>query len=727
MNRNLLNGQVDRFRLWVRRRALPLFLIAVSVGMALILAYDLPGASPVAVTVDQPAPNDLFSPRSLTFTSELLTLQSREQAARGVPEVYTPLDLGIGRSQLAQARDVFAYIETVRADPSAPADRKLEYLRAVEGIAISEELARGLLGLSQADYEEVRGDVFAIIEDLMREEIRPSQLSDYQRTARRLASLELTPVQTSVVTELAYQFIVPTVFPDEDATTAARQQAAAAVQPVTRSVAPDQRIVRAGEIVTAADYELLTELGMLRQEMNWRRAASMAVLSLLIVSLIALYWARFQRRQFPNGRYLGVLGGLLLIFTLMAKIMIASETLAYWYPLAALSLLVAVVYDIRFALLVTGLMAGLAGFISPGSLEITAYLAAGGVLSVLTLRDAQRIAAFFRAGLVAAVGYIIVIIMFWLLRDAAFSALFTPAAYAVGNGLLSSGLTLAGLYLLGGLFGIVTILQLQDLSRLDHPLLRELLRRAPGTYHHSIMVANLAEQAAERVEANSTLVRVGAFYHDVGKMMRPPFFIENQEGMDPHASLDPYTSARIVISHVADGLELARKYRLPFRIQDIIAEHHGNRVVKSFYRKAKEAAGEAAEVDPRSFRYPGPRPGTREAGIVMLADAIDATSTAVRPNTEKAIEKLVNAIFEEDILEGQLNYSGLSLGDIEQLRASFIETLKGRFHVRIQYPGNEILTIESPAELALPAPPPALPESVLPESRSRSAQAAKSG
>jgi len=210
-------------------------------------------------------------------------------------------------------------------------------------------------------------------------------------------------------------------------------------------------------------------------------------------------------------------------------------------------------------------------------------------------------------------------------------------------------------------------------------------------------------------------------------MMRPPFFTENQEGTDPHASLDPYTSARIVISHVADGLVLARKYRLPFRIQDIIAEHHGNRIVKSFYRKAKEAAGEGAEVDPRPFRYSGPRPGTREAGIVMLADAIDATSTAVRPNTEKAIEKLVNSIFEEDILEGQLNYSGLSLGDIEQLRASFIETLKGRFHVRVQYPGNEILTVESPAELALPAPPPALPEPALPESRSRSAQAAKSG
>ena len=219
-------------------------------------------------------------------------------------------------------------------------------------------MADGLLSLTQAEYEKVKADVLAIIEDLMREEIRPSQLADYQRTARRLASLELSAVQTSVVTELAYQFILPTVFPDEEATAAARAAAAAAVQPVTRSVARDQRLVRAGEIVTPADYELLTELGLLRQEADWRHTASMAVASLLTTSLIALYWARFQRVHFPNGRYLGVVAGLLLIFTAVAKIMVNGELLSYWFPLTALSLLLAVVYDTRFAVLVTVLMAG---------------------------------------------------------------------------------------------------------------------------------------------------------------------------------------------------------------------------------------------------------------------------------------------------------------------------------------------------------------------------------
>ncbi|MEZ4516413.1 MAG: HDIG domain-containing protein [Chloroflexota bacterium] len=318
------------------------------------------------------------------------------------------------------------------------------------------------------------------------------------------------------------------------------------------------------------------------------------------------------------------------------------------------------------------------------------------MLSILTLRDAQRLSAFFRAGLLAALGYIFVAVMYWLPRSLDVSTIAPVALYGLGNGILSSGLTLAGFYILGGLFGIVTVLQLQDLSRLDHDLLRELLRRAPGTYHHSIMVANLAEQAAERVGANSTLVRVGAFYHDVGKMVRPPFFTENQEGVNPHDSLDPTTSARIIIAHVKDGLELGARYRLPFRITDIIAQHHGTRTIKSFYHKAQEQAGEGAEeIDPRPFTYPGPRPQSREAGIVMLADAIDAASTAVRPNTEKAIEKLVNSIVEDDILNNQLIDSGLTLGDLDQIRLSFIETLKGRFHVRVQYPGNELLTSEN--------------------------------
>jgi putative nucleotidyltransferase with HDIG domain len=217
------------------------------------------------------------------------------------------------------------------------------------------------------------------------------------------------------------------------------------------------------------------------------------------------------------------------------------------------------------------------------------------------------------------------------------------------------------------------------------------------------MVANLAEQAAEKVKANSTLVRVGAFYHDIGKMNRPPFFGENQNGGNPHDHLDPYVSARIIISHVSDGLELANRYRLPNRIRDFIAEHHGNRVVKVFYLRAQEMANEDEVVDINRFKHKGPRPRSRETGIVQLADSIEATSTALRPSSEEEIEKLVSRIVDDHLKEAQLDNSGLSLGDIKIIKESFIKTLKGRFHVRVQYPGNVEFMVQSPeSRKALP-------------------------
>jgi putative nucleotidyltransferase with HDIG domain len=214
-------------------------------------------------------------------------------------------------------------------------------------------------------------------------------------------------------------------------------------------------------------------------------------------------------------------------------------------------------------------------------------------------------------------------------------------------------------------------------------------------------------------------VRVGAFYHDIGKMNNPGFFTENQESINPHDNLDPYESAKIIIAHVPDGLALAKKYKLPDRIRDFIAEHHGERLVWGFYRKAVALAdGDETQVDMEKFRYPGPRPRCRESGIVMLADATEATSTALRPNSGKAIEKLVNKIIDDDVMQGQLNNTGLTMRDIQMVRESFIETLKGRFHVRVKYPGNEQIEettgVEEvpPAQLPEPAPNALLPPPV---------------
>ncbi|MEW5989201.1 MAG: HDIG domain-containing metalloprotein [Chloroflexota bacterium] len=671
---------------------LPLFAATLALSLTAILSLNLVTGRQVTAVLGEPATADMIAPESISFVSQVLTDRERERVAAEVPNEYA-LDLQIGRTQADKAQAIFSFVEVVRADPMADEATKTRYLQAIADVLVEEEVARALLALNQADYGAAKANVLDIIEQTMQGQILATQLTDVRRQARRLVSFDSTPTQESVVTNLAPQFIVTNSHFDEEATAQAKARAAGLIEPVRRTVLKGERVIRTGDIIDAADLEVLAEFGLLQEKTDWSKAVALLVASLLATTLITLYWQQYHEKAMTVERDLLLLLMVILLFLLAAKLMVlGGRRLPYLIPGAAVAMLLSVLYDVRFAIVITVILATLVGLISDNSLELASYTALGGLLATLTLKDTSRINAFFRAGVMASLGNIAVIIVFHFTQDQQLDDILQLFAFALANGLISASLTLAAFFTFGGLFGVLTTLQLQELSRLDHPLLQELLRRAPGTYHHSIMVANLAEQAAERVRANGALVRVGAFYHDVGKMNRPPFFTENQEGANPHDTLDPYSSARIIKSHVTDGLELARRHHLPHRIRDFIAEHHGDRLLKSFYKKAVEqAGGDVDQVDANRFRYPGPRPRSRETAIVQLADCIEATSSAVRPDTEAAIDKLVNSIVDDHLKEGQLDHSNLTLGDVKRLRASFSETLKGRFHVRVQYPGNEEL------------------------------------
>lgn len=709
-----------RWRQTVQDSVLWVFTAVLTLGLTLIFSFTLLRPTEARIIEGLPAPEDIFAPRAIIYESAVALRQAQEQARASVPEQYKRIEGDVGRFQLNRVVQTFAFIDVVRADTQASTEAKLTYLEAMTDLNIEEQVALDLLNMNDADYARMKSEVQRIVGDLMRREIRDTQLRELQQQAQRDASLDLTPTQERVVKFLAPRFIVPTMEPDPAETEKKREEAATAVPPFPVTVAKDELVVRAGDIVTERHIEKMTQLGLLQRQTDWRFVVAIAILSLLSSVLIALYWRQFYHgRRVGNGRYLAALATLILVFALAARFMLTSPGLIiYLFPMAAFSLLLSVLFDVRLSIVITMVLAGLIGFNAANSLEIAIYTAAGGLLAVLTLHDAQQINSFFRAGLAAATGYAVVVVAFQFnqtITDPV--SMVEILSYTLGNGLLSAALTLVGFFIMGSIFGVTTTLQLQELSRLDHPLLQELLRRAPGTYHHSIMVANLAEQAAEQIKANSTLIRVGAFYHDIGKMNRPAFFTENQEGVNPHDALDPYTSARIILSHVTDGLELAQQYKLPDRIRDFIAEHHGQRIVKGFYHKAVDMADSNAMdmVDREKFRYPGPRPRSREAGIVMLADAVESTSRALQPHTEKEIEKLVNTLIDEDLTEGQLDDSGLTLGDIRMIRASFIKTLKGRFHVRARYPGNEAMQIPETRPLPpSPEQPPPVPARTTP-------------
>jgi putative nucleotidyltransferase with HDIG domain len=317
------------------------------------------------------------------------------------------------------------------------------------------------------------------------------------------------------------------------------------------------------------------------------------------------------------------------------------------------------------------------------------------------------------AGLVIAFVNVGVVLVFYLLGWPA-DPLGALSLIGAGwlNGILAAAASLAGLYLISGLFNVPTSLRLIELTQPNQPLLQRLLREAPGTYQHSLQVANLAELAAEQIGANATLTRVGALYHDVGKIAAPHFFIENQvDGINPHDGLDdPYKSAHIIIEHVTEGNRLARRYRLPARIRDFILEHHGTTQPMYFLKKAVEqAGGNASEVDVSRFEYPGPRPRSRETAILMLADSCESAVRARRPANKQEMADVVRYIIELRLKEGQLDESRLSLSDLSLIQRVFSETLQGVFHPRIAY--TQSVETQSTAQMPALADPKAAPPS----------------
>jgi putative nucleotidyltransferase with HDIG domain len=316
--------------------------------------------------------------------------------------------------------------------------------------------------------------------------------------------------------------------------------------------------------------------------------------------------------------------------------------------------------------------------------------------------------AFFRAGIYVGLTNVVTILVFRLPSGTTDSiGMLTLIVVGLVNGAVAASLTLAIFFVVGNLLDITTALKLLELSQPSHPLLRELLLKAPGTYHHTLLVTSLAEQAAESIGANALLTRVGAFYHDIGKISRPRFFTENQmDGVNPHDQLDPYTSAAILLDHVQAGIELAKRYQLPSRVRAFIPEHQGDSSVSFMYQRAvKLAGGDATQVDASRFRYVGPKPQSRETALVMLADITESMVRSKRPGSVDELEELVNRAIKIRMDQGQLDECDLTLRDLRIIGRSFTDTLKGLYHTRVEYPESVPLRSPVPKELVPVAKP----------------------
>jgi cyclic-di-AMP phosphodiesterase PgpH len=495
--------------------------------------------------------------------------------------------------------------------------------------------------------------------------------------------------------ELGRYAVIQNEFYDPEATEELRKQQAESVEPV--KILQGQIIIEEGKLIRQEEFRQLELVGLLDNKQSYKPFIGLIILISIILS--SLYYYFYQLKEQPEKKHTNLLlFGIIFILTffilkIVSMLQIFNYSgIGYLFPAAMGGMLIKILIDEKLAILSSIIFAifgsllfneGVSGTLN---FSVGIYIMFSSLAALLFLSDPNQRSKILQAGSIAAAVNLFTIWALMFLPNGQFSGL--EYGYyiltAIFSGIGSAVLTMGLLPLFETSFGILSTMKLIELSNPNHPLLRKILMEAPGTYHHSVMVANLADAACEAIGANGLLARVGCYYHDIGKTKRPNFFIENQMHREnPHDRLPPDKSANIIISHVTDGAAILKKYNLPKEIIHIAEQHHGNTLLKFFYHKAVQGEEEVKEED---YRYPGPKAQTKESAIVGIADSVEAAVRSLNQPTPETIESLVKKIVSDRLQDGQLNECDLTLKELETVSHSFCETLKGIFHSRIEYP-----------------------------------------
>lgn len=572
-----------------------------------------------------------------------------------------------------------------------------------------------LLNLSDQEFDYLRQIVLDLAEESLESGIKEGLLeTEITKIGDNLMNplRNLSSSAQRIGMEVVNHYLKANLLEDEEATLAARDEAAASVPNVI--VREGQAIVREGEVVTEAQYQMLVNLGLVagETEFRWQVYAAYLVLFVLMVFALWMYLVSFEKQELLV-KYNLLLW--LLIVTLTAVLSFLTVHVTPYLVVTGLSaILVACLFNRRMAMVtqtVVSLYVGLLAYAS-GNATVTdmvpVILASvlSGILAVNLINKRSSRSAFVWVGLASgAMQGLLYAAFAYLQGTTAWEDLGLSALAGLSCGVLSGILALGTMPLWEVVFQLNTPMKMMELCNPNQPLLKRLLVEAPGTYHHSVIVGNLAEAAAEEIGCNPLLVRVGAYYHDIGKLARPIFFKENQTGPNPHDAITPELSSRILVAHVTDGVEMARKARLPQEIIDIIATHHGDTMQTYFYYKAKQEAENPDELREEDFRYPGPKPSTREAALIMMADSVEAAVRSLKHPTEESIETMVRNVIKGKFNDNQLDLCDVTLRDIERIIQVFIRILRSVYHERIEYPSMEAVR----GETKKPEPAPEAP------------------
>lgn len=628
------------------------------------------------------SPQDVVAPRTVEYVDWERTEALRQEVASAVPLVYRAVPGALERAE-QEARSAVEAVLAVRSDRGLSREGRRDRLQR---LGLRGEALAAALDLDRAQLVAAGQAGLSAAYRLMARPLRPEDLdAARQQLDPVLREKGLRGGSLAFARWVAARALRPNLVVDEAQTRRAREAARAGVEPVRVRVLKGEVVVRRGDVVSPEQIRKLQALGLAAGPWPWDKIAGTAVLVTLLVALLGAYLARFQPEVWANPRLL-TLVALLVWLGAAGTRLVASALHPLLLPNAAVTMLLAVLLNPRLALFAAGVLAVLAGTLGTQDLRLVAVAYAGALVAAFSVRRIHRRTDLAYAGLLVGLANALTALSSDLLSGAPLQDAALAAGVGVAGGVLCGVLATGALPYLEDLFDLVTPIKLLELSNPGHPLLRRLQVEAPGTYHHTLMVANLAEAAAEAVGADSLLARVGAYYHDVGKLRRPGFFVENQVGgHNPHDRLNPSLSALTLAAHVRDGLELARRYRLPKVVADFIPQHHGTSLMAYFYHRAVERQPQDP-VDPEAFRYEGPKPQTREAAIVMLADGVEAAARSLQNPTPERIRDLVRRIVHERLEDGQLDECDLTFRDLERIAQAFTRLLASTFHPRLEYP-----------------------------------------
>ena len=639
----------------------------------------------VSLEVGQVSDRDVIAPRTVAYVDVIKTKKFEDEVLASVANVYDLDVTAIAKAEenigaiFSEAKQVVGNKELVSAE------QKKEKLQQGLPLPLPNNVLDGLVHLDAASMVNAEEQSKSILRKFFQRGIRDDDLD----IARKHIVIEteemgLDKRVESVIAGIGQALLKPNFILNVRETDKRKQSAINSMEPVRETVKKGQIMVRRGDIVTPEQIHAVEELGLSKGHVNEMRIFGLAIFVIAVMIIILGYMYRFAYPIYTNDLYLVLLGLITLVTLLLGKA-------AHYYsdfsaPIAAGALLVAILIDARLGVVISIALALLFGIIVEHDLRAVSTVLIASLIGVYSVSKMAHGYSLTKTGIIIAGVNFVVIGATGFIEQLNSAQILMQGVQGIVSGIAASVITTGLLPYLENAFNITTPLKLLDLAQPNHPLLQRLLLDAPGSYHHSVLVGNLAETAAGYIHADPVTVRVGAYYHDIGKIKRPYFFVENQAGNEnPHDKIAPSLSTLIVTSHIKDGVDLCREYKLPQIIIDIVQQHHGTMLVSYFYKRATENEHSECIIE-ADFRYEGPRPQSKEAALIMLADACEAAVRSIGKPNKNRIEATVRKIIRERLHDGQLDECNVTLKDLNVIGDVFIRVLSSMFHTRIEYP-----------------------------------------